>query len=290
MYNFVSLNVKCPLCGESFMDSENLVDNAPSIKLNIKVADEKGVIRMSSIYGSYNYVCDIEVKTNSLAEFFCPTCVGKLNSKIECDVCKAEMVPFYLDIGGKVAVCSRAGCKNHLVEFDDLSNALRRLYQDYGVQTKQQIEPEIVEKPEPVRTEADEDKETLESGAFLQTYCPNCKRSLNVADMLKLKIVNDKGEEGEIMLSPYLNVFSSRSTIFLQEDKVINDIKCWHCDHSLILEDVKCEHCASPTAKISIGARTRLIDFYICSKKGCRWHGLSEDDINEIKLEDSLEW
>lgn len=290
MYNFVSLSVKCPLCGESFMDSENLVDNAPSIMLNIKVADEKGIIRMSSIYGSYNYVCDLEVKTNSLAEFYCPSCKERLNSKIECDVCKAEMVPFYLDIGGKVAVCSRAGCKNHFVEFDDLSNALRKFYQDFGFQTKTQAEPEVVEKPLPERTEADEDKETLETGAFLQTYCPECKRSLNESDMLKLKIINDKGEEGIIMLSPYLNVFSSRSTIFLQEDKVINDIKCWHCDKSLILEDVKCEKCDSPTARISVGARTRLIDFYICSKKGCRWHGLSEDDINEIKLEDSLEW
>jgi rRNA maturation endonuclease Nob1 len=51
-----------------------------------------------------------------------------------------------------------------------------------------------------------------------------------------------------------------------------------------------CELCGSPVARISLSARSKLIDFYICSKKGCRWHGLSEDDINEIKLEDSLEW
>jgi rRNA maturation endonuclease Nob1 len=57
-----------------------------------------------------------------------------------------------------------------------------------------------------------------------------------------------------------------------------------------MLDDKNCEKCGSPVAMIAISARSKLIDFYICSKKGCRWHGLSEDDIEEIKLEDSLEW
>lgn len=122
MYNFVSLNVKCPICGHSFMDEEHLVDNEPSIKLNIKIAAKEGFINLSSIYGSYNYICSVDTPHNDIAEFACPHCHEELHSNIECKVCKAPMVPFYLDMGGVVSICSRAGCKNHTVEFDDLTH------------------------------------------------------------------------------------------------------------------------------------------------------------------------
>jgi len=289
MYNFVSLNVKCPICGESFMDDEHLVDNEPSIKLNIKIANKDGVINLSSIYGSYNYVSSVPTPDNDIAEFTCPHCHQELHSHDECKVCKAPMVPFYLDMGGKVSICSRAGCKNHAVEFEDLSNALTKFYQEYGYIRKSDEEErnEGETAPEPVK---DETLEILESGTFLLAYCPHCKRSLIESDMLKMKIVNDNNEEGYVLLSPYLNVFSSKSTIFLAEGKPVGDLRCFHCDESLMMEDKNCEECDSHVARISISARSKLIDFFICSKKGCRWHGLSEDDINEIKLEDSLEW
>jgi ssDNA-binding Zn-finger/Zn-ribbon topoisomerase 1 len=286
MYNFVSLNVKCPICGVSFMDEEHPVDNEPSIKLNIKIADKNGVINLSSIYGSYNYICNVECPNNDVAEFSCPHCHFDLNSDIECKVCKAPMVPFYLDMGGRVSVCSRAGCKNHIIEFEDLSMALAKFYQEYGYIDKRDEKEETEIKPEPKK---DEEKEIIETGTFLSAYCPHCKRSLIDSDMLKLKTVNDKNEVGYLMLSPFLNVFSSKSTIFLAEGKPVGDLKCFHCDESL-MSDKNCEKCNSPVAMISISARSKLIDFYICSKKGCRWHGLSEDDIEEIKLEDSLEW
>ena len=43
-------------------------------------------------------------------------------------------------------------------------------------------------------------------------------------------------------------------------------------------------------ARIALNVRNKMLDFYICSKKGCRWHGLNQEDINEIRLEDSMEW
>ena len=287
MYNFVSLNVKCPICGVSFMDEEHPVDNEPSIKLNIKIADKNGAINLSSIYGSYNYICDVDCPNNDIAEFSCPHCHFDLNSDIECKVCKAPMAPFYLDMGGRVSVCTRAGCKNHVIEFEDLSMALAKFYQEYGYVDKREEKESVEVIPEPVK---DENKEIIETGTFLSAYCPHCKRSLIDSDMLKLKIVNNAEESGYVMLSPYLNVFSSKSTVFLAEGKPVVDIKCFHCDESLMLDDKNCEKCGSPVAMIAISARSKLIDFYICSKKGCRWHGLSEDDIEEIKLEDSLEW
>lgn len=288
MFNFVSLNVKCPICGASFMDEEHLVDNEPSIKLKIKIRANEGAINLSSIYGSYNYVCSIDTPKGEIAEFSCPICSTKLPYSIECKLCKAPMITLNLDIEGKVCICSRAGCKNHNIEFDDLTLALTRFYQEYGyIQDSSEEAREFTELKEP---EIDEHMEILETGTFLHSYCPHCKRSLIDEDMLKLKIVNEKNELGYIMVSPFLNVFSSKSTIFLAEGKPVGDLRCYHCDKSLMMTEKKCSICGSQVARISISARSKLIDFYICSKKGCRWHGLSEDDINEIKLEDSIEW
>ena len=290
MYEFVSLSLKCTHCGESLMDKEHLVDNEPSIKLVVEKSGKEGIINLSSIYGSYNYICDIEIPPGEIAVFKCTHCKAVLNSKPECLNCGADMVPFYLDMGGKVSICSRSGCKNHHVEFEDLSMALRKLYQEYGFRGRKYPKKEqpseqqskTVEKP------VDEHTEIIETGTFLQSYCPHCRKSLIVNDMLKLKIIN--GEEGFLLLSPYLNSFTSKSTIYLPEDKPVTDIMCFHCDASLVENDKSCGKCGSPVAKINISASSKLIDFYICTKKGCRWHGLSEEDLYSIKLEESDEW
>mgnify|MGYP000880632353 FL=1 len=287
MYNFLSLNLNCPHCGHSLMDPETLVDIETSILLHIDIAKKKGDINLSSIYGSYNYVSSVETPKDELAVFSCPHCGKDVNTREECNVCKASMVTLIMDMGGKINFCSRSGCKNHNVEFEDLNNALRKMYQEFGYQSvhsHDEVIEELIEEP------VNEEQEILETGAFLYAYCPHCRRSLIESDMLKLKLVKEKNETGFVLLSPYLNVFSSKSTVFLAEGKPVGDLRCYHCDESLMVSDKNCELCGSPVAAISIGARSKLIDFYICSKKGCRWHGLSEDDINDIKLEDSLEW
>jgi len=52
--------------------------------------------------------------------------------------------------------------------------------------------------------------------------------------------------------------------------------------------------CTSPILLIKRSfcawATRRLVDFYICSRKGCTWHGLSQEDMNDIRLEQSMEW
>ncbi len=288
MYNFISIFIKCPSCGKSLMDHNKKVDNEPSISLIIKEGEHKGLIWLSSIYGSYNFISEIEIGKDAVAEFYCPHCKSNLGSDDNCKACDAPMIDFNLDMGGRVSICSRNGCQNHAVEFEDLSLALKKLYQEYGYGGKKY--PKSLD----LRTEADpeekkpsETAEILETGTFLNAYCPHCRKSLIEHDMLKLKIIN--GEEGFLMLSPYLNVFTSKSTIFLPEDKMVTDIKCPHCDKSLISQR-ECKKCGSPAAKISISARTKFIDFYVCTKKGCRWHGLCEEDLYEIRLEDSDEW
>lgn len=287
MNDFLVLKVKCPICNKSLMDTTRLVDNEASIKLNVEIAGQKGSINLSSIYGSYNYNTSIDMPDDHLAIFSCPHCLGIIKDECKCLSCDAPMVPFYLDMGGKVSICSRSGCKRHKVEFDDLSVALNKLYQDYGLagNKKHDTPPPNLENGTGIVIE---DKETIASGSFLQTYCPHCKKTLIEGDKLKLKIKDQ--ETGYLMLSPYLNNFTSESTIELPDDKTVEDLLCFHCETSLIKKEKKCESCGSPAVRVNVGARTKLLDFYICTKNGCKWHGLNEDDLFNIRLEDSLEW
>ena len=71
--------------------------------------------------------------------------------------------------------------------------------------------------------------------------------------------------------------------------KTVKDIKCCNCGTSLMEKDMKCPKCGSDVAKILVAAMSKMIDFYICSEKGCTWHGLSNEDLNQIILEDSEE-
>lgn len=222
MYELISLKLKCPVCGKSLMDETHLVDNEPSIHLYIEIGGEKGDIHLSSIYGSYNYKTNIEMPEGEIAKFICTHCDAQITSDSECLSCGANMVPFYLDMGGKVTICSRSGCKNHFVEFEDLGIALKKMYQEYGLAGKDDFKPDhVIEK---VEKPVDEDKEIIESGTFLNSYCPHCNKSLLEDNMLKLKVYN--GKEGFLMLSPYLNVFTTKSTIFLEEDKSLKDVRC----------------------------------------------------------------
>ncbi len=134
MTKTVSLRVKCPHCGNSFMDSEIMLHEAPSIKLNIETPSDRGTIRLCSIYGCYDHLCDFDLKKGEIARVFCPACNKELKSNDECDVanCNAPMIPFILELGGKVFICSRYGCTNHFVAFEDLETQLRRFYHEYG--------------------------------------------------------------------------------------------------------------------------------------------------------------
>lgn len=286
MHSFVTLNLRCPVCGKSLMDHDKLVDNEKSVRLIIEVQGKKGVIRLSSVYGSYNYISDIEIPDGEIAKFYCTHCKSQIVSEEKCEICGAPLSTLNIDFGGKVSICTRKGCQKHFLEFSDLNVALKKFYQEYSYSGHVHEDFDLRVKNKEVK-QVDETKEIIKSGTFLQAYCPHCRKSLIEDNMLKLKITN--GKTGYLMLSPYLNVFTSKSSIFLPEDKIIRDIICPHCNKSLIVDDVKCEKCGSPVAKISISARTKFIDFYICTKKGCRWHGLKDEDYNDIILEDSVE-
>ena len=200
------------------------------------------------------------------------------------------MISLDLELGGSLSICSKIGCKNHFVKFVDFTFALKKFYidEDYlGRPFVDDMKTALAEK-KPLNEE-EEHIEIMKTGTFLQTYCPHCKKSLIKKGSIQLHIHRGK-ERGFLVLSPYLNVFNSKTTIRIPEDEMIGDLYCFHCHKPLLVEGGKCGDCGSEIAKLVVGASKRLVDFHICAKKGCRWHGLSKEDLNDIRLEDSLEW
>lgn len=136
----------------------------------------------------------------------------------------------------------------------------------------------------------EEKRKIITSGTYLHSFCPFCSDSLIENDELKLTIVDNDGQEGTLSISPYLNVFLHTTTIYIPDKSEAKDIRCPHCSKSLILRDDKCHECGSRIVKIKVEAVSRKIDFHICARKGCNWHGLSHEDMDDIMLDDSLEW
>lgn len=110
------IEVSCPRCNHSLMDSERLVDGLPSIRLTVSYGEEHGWLRLSSLYGSYSMESGGEIPADTLVDFFCPHCHGDLMGAWNCSSCAAPMVPMLVQGGGLVHVCSRRGCHSHMLD------------------------------------------------------------------------------------------------------------------------------------------------------------------------------
>jgi len=128
----VEVRIRCPKCGESLMDEEAPIDGHPSIHVIGEAGGKKGDIRLSSLYGSYNAQTDLDVPEGEETAFFCPLCGERLASTRTCELCHAPMVPFGFAEGGVVQICSRRGCKRHLIEFNDIRAELRSFVEGYS--------------------------------------------------------------------------------------------------------------------------------------------------------------
>ena len=127
----VSLKVKCPHCGKSLMNTEHKLDGVSSIELKITYAGKNAPIYLSSKYGSYNIESDLIPPHGNVAGFRCPHCDADLKSTRKCDMCGSQMIALELKDGGMVQVCSRSGCRKHLLEFEDTDAALEAFYKAY---------------------------------------------------------------------------------------------------------------------------------------------------------------
>ena len=128
----ISLDVECPHCLASLMDSNTKLQGFPSIKINVVTPSDRGVLNICSVYECYEQKTNLDIKDNTIVDFYCPHCNKELLIKDECNICAAPMVSFVIKVGGKVNICSRKGCSNHYVAFNDLSTELTKFYSQFG--------------------------------------------------------------------------------------------------------------------------------------------------------------
>jgi len=132
-----------------------------------------------------------------------------------------------------------------------------------------------------------EDVKYLKFKTYLNTYCPHCRNTFNYERKDEKYIVFKsvyKGQEAELRLSPYLDVFEVESSVPIDENDRLDDLICPKCKKSLIVKEPQCGECGSPVAEVIITAFSKLMPFYLCMKHGCTWHGLSRADENRVKL------
>jgi len=112
------VEVSCARCNHSLMDPEHLVDGHPSIRVTVSFGHEHEYMWMSCLYGSFTVDCDRQIPADTLVDFFCPHCHAHLVGWSNCPECEAPMVPMIVRGGGIVQICSRRGCKGHILDLN----------------------------------------------------------------------------------------------------------------------------------------------------------------------------
>jgi NADH-quinone oxidoreductase subunit E len=110
------LNVSCSRCNHSLMDPDHLIDGSPSVRVTVSSERKHGWVRLSAVYGCYAVESEHGIRTDTIVDFFCPHCHADLKSASRCPLCRAPMVSMIVRGGGIVQICSRRGCKGHMLD------------------------------------------------------------------------------------------------------------------------------------------------------------------------------
>ncbi len=112
------VSVACSRCNHSLMDPEHPVDDAPSIRVTASFERKHGWLRLSSLYGSQSLDCEYEIPADTIVHVFCPHCHAELEGASDCPDCGAPMISMIVRGGGIVQLCSRRGCKGHMLDLN----------------------------------------------------------------------------------------------------------------------------------------------------------------------------
>jgi len=112
----IPIEVSCPRCNHSLMKPEHLIDNRPCIHVTVSLKRKHGWLRLSSLYGSYNFESEFEIPYELKANIFCPHCHEDLVGSSECPECGAKMILMIVRGGGTVQICPRRGCRGHMLD------------------------------------------------------------------------------------------------------------------------------------------------------------------------------
>jgi NADH-quinone oxidoreductase subunit E len=115
------VEVCCARCNRSLMDYEHLVEKHPSVRVTISFERKHGWLRLSSLYGSYTIESEHPIPDDIVVNFFCPHCHAELAGAADCPLCSAPMVPLIVRSGGMIQICSRRGCKSHMLDVSEPS-------------------------------------------------------------------------------------------------------------------------------------------------------------------------
>jgi len=114
----LGIEVNCPRCNHSLMDPEQLVDDAPSIRLTIALEGRQLQVNLSSFYGRHTVACEASVPVGRIVRFVCPHCGEELLGRSRCGECGAPMAPLAFPAGGILQLCCRGGCGGHRLDPD----------------------------------------------------------------------------------------------------------------------------------------------------------------------------
>jgi NADH:ubiquinone oxidoreductase subunit E len=115
------VEVSCSRCNHSLMDPAHIIDGYPSIRVTVSFGQQHGWLALSSLYGSYNVASEYKIPKDTIANFFCPHCHAELIGVSNCVECGAPMVPMIVRGGGMVQICSRRGCKGHMLNLNGVN-------------------------------------------------------------------------------------------------------------------------------------------------------------------------
>jgi NADH-quinone oxidoreductase subunit E len=115
------VELHCPRCNHSLMDSTHPIDDRPSIRVTVSFGTKHGWLRLSSLYGSYSLDSEYEIPIEETVHFFCPHCHAELTGDAECAECRAPMVLLIVQGGGMVQICSRRGCQGHMLHVNGVN-------------------------------------------------------------------------------------------------------------------------------------------------------------------------
>jgi len=258
----------CPLCSHSLIEDDKVV-------LDVRrPSGQKGKIRLSPYLKVYETSSTIYIPDGEEVEdIYCPHCHQSLkDASRQCDECGSSVArftirPFYKDI--VFFICLKKNCHWHGI----------------GPEAKEEMELEISGFKNPK-----DQLDLIKNGTKLQFFCPNCGAQLVQGEDLTVVVEDQEGRVASLKLSPYLNVFTSECSLVIPSEEDVVDMLCPECGQSFWQSDKYCGLCGSKAAKLDVKVSSFDADFYICMRKQCNWHGLSEKDCRKIMLDDSLEW
>jgi NADH-quinone oxidoreductase subunit E len=110
------VEVSCARCNHSLMDPGHVIDGHPSIRVTVSFGNKHGWLAFSSLYGSYKLASAYEIPHDIIVNMFCPHCHAELIGGGKCSDCGAPMVPMIVRGGGIVQICTRRGCRGHMLD------------------------------------------------------------------------------------------------------------------------------------------------------------------------------